>query len=103
MRTATVYLHDKPVAELREISESEYELHYLPKTDGKSISLTIPFSQTPHKFSKFPPFFEGLLPEGAQLQALLRQYKIDEKDYFSQLMAVGGELVGAVTVQETNN
>ena len=34
------------------------------------------------------------------LDGLLRQRKIDKDDYFSQLLAVGKDLVGAVTVEE---
>ncbi|MDX2346428.1 MAG: HipA N-terminal domain-containing protein [Legionella sp.] len=48
----------------------------------------------------FPGFFEGLLPEGVILEALLRQYKIDENDYFQQLIIVGRNVVGAVTIEE---
>ena len=33
------------------------------------------------------------------LEGLLKQRKIDKSDYFSQLVAVGSDLVGAVTVQ----
>jgi len=51
-------------------------------------------------FDRFPPFFDGLLPEGLLLEGLLRLRKIDKFDYLSQLMAVGSDLVGAVTVQE---
>jgi serine/threonine-protein kinase HipA len=51
-------------------------------------------------FAGFPPFFEGLLPEGEMLEGLLRQRKIDRSDLFSQLVAVGGDTVGAVTVIE---
>jgi serine/threonine-protein kinase HipA len=46
------------------------------------------------------PYFDGLLPEGILLEGLLKQRKIDKYDYFSQLVTVGGDLVGAVTVQE---
>jgi serine/threonine-protein kinase HipA len=54
-----------------------------------------------HKFeyNYFPPFFDGLLPEGIQLEALIRQMKIDKYDYFSQLIQVGKDLVGSVTVE----
>jgi serine/threonine-protein kinase HipA len=31
----------------------------------------------------FPPFLEGLLPEGYNLEALLRALKIDRNDHFS--------------------
>jgi serine/threonine-protein kinase HipA len=51
-------------------------------------------------FDQFPPFFDGLLPEGILLDGLLKQRKIDRYDYFSQLIAVGNDLVGAVTVRE---
>ncbi|MFW5877858.1 MAG: HipA N-terminal domain-containing protein, partial [bacterium] len=44
--------------------------------------------------------FEGLLPEGIQLEGLLKFNKIDRNDLFSQLMAVGDDMVGAVTVKE---
>ena len=51
-------------------------------------------------FNRFTPFFDGLLPEGLLLEGLLRQRKIDKYDYLSQLIAVGNDLVGAVTAQE---
>jgi serine/threonine-protein kinase HipA len=52
------------------------------------------------RFENFPPFFDGLLPEGIQLEGLLKINKIDRKDYLSQLIAVGGDMVGVVTVKE---
>jgi serine/threonine-protein kinase HipA len=101
MRQARVFIQREAVAEFIEHSRHEYELRYLePSADGPEISLTLPRSRSPFRFGEFPAFFEGLLPEGAQLAALLRQYKLDERDYFSQLMIVGGELVGAVTIVE---
>jgi serine/threonine-protein kinase HipA len=60
----------------------------------------MPITLSEYAFDRFPPFFEGLLPEGVMLEGLLKQNKIDKLDYFSQLMAVGGDLVGAVTVKE---
>ena len=51
-------------------------------------------------FDEFPPFFEGLLPEGIQLDALLRQTKIDRNDFFSILLITGKDLVGSVTLEE---
>jgi len=50
-------------------------------------------------YHTFPPFFDGVLPEGLRLEALLRQAKIDRDDLFSQLIAVGRDLVGNVTVE----
>ncbi|MQY80452.1 MAG: toxin HipA, partial [Bacteroidetes bacterium] len=54
------------------------------------------------EFDEFPPFFDGLLPEGFQLEALLKQKKIDRDDLFIQLITVGEDLVGAVTIKESD-
>ena len=60
----------------------------------------MPTTQKVYKFNNFPPFFDGLLPEGIQLEGLLKIKKIDRSDYFSQLIAIGEDTVGAVTVKE---
>ena len=62
--------------------------------------LTMPLSERELRFDGFPPFFEGLLPEGEMLDGLLRQRKIDRGDLFGQLVAVGEDVVGAVTIFE---
>jgi serine/threonine-protein kinase HipA len=77
---------------------ARYELSYDPEYKGAPISLTMPLRSAPYTFRYFPPFFDGLLPEGVQLEALLRSRKIDKDDVFSQLLAVGSDLVGNVTV-----
>ena len=101
MRQARVLMHGRFAGILEEsIYGSEYRFIYSEGYDGPPISLTMPTEQQIHKFSGFPAFFDGLLPEGEMLEGLLRQRKIDRLDYFAQLMAVGGEMVGAVTVQE---
>jgi serine/threonine-protein kinase HipA len=67
---------------------------------GAPVSLTLPLSKAQYRFTSFPAFFEGLLPEGTQLAALLRDRKINRSDLFGQLMACGTDCVGAVTVKE---
>ena len=59
----------------------------------------MPTNQSVYLYDRFPPFFEGLLPEGMMLEGLLRQTKIDRSDYLDQLIAVGEDLVGNVTVE----
>lgn len=59
----------------------------------------MPVRTEPYTYRKFPPFFEGLLPEGYQLEALLKKAKLDRHDYFGQLIQVGADLVGSVTVE----
>lgn len=60
----------------------------------------MPIERKEFQYDRLPSFFEGLLPEGVNLEMLLRTKKIDRYDAFSQLMAVGEDTVGAVTVRE---
>ena len=59
----------------------------------------MPTTQSSYVYERFPPFFEGLLPEGVMLEGLLRQTKLDRSDLMSQLITVGKDLVGNVTVE----
>ncbi len=101
MRRARVFFQGIPAGVLEEIQRgTRYRFAYDPDYDGAPVSLTMPLEDREFDFSSFPPFFEGLLPEGVMLEGLLRQRKIDRGDLFSQLLAVGQEMVGAVTVEE---
>jgi serine/threonine-protein kinase HipA len=100
MRSALVHVHGQPAATLAEAARNrEYALRYNEGYAGRPISLTLPIRSEPYVFDRFPPFFDGLLPEGAQLEALLRVAKVDRNDPMGQLLTVGGDLVGAVTVE----
>ena len=101
MRSAEVLMHGVPSGILEEIEPGKkYRFTYFKKYTGPSIALTMPVDGKEFVFDRFPPFFDGLLPEGPLLEGLLRQCKIDKFDYLSQLITVGNDLVGAVTVQE---
>ena len=101
MRKAKVFVKGIEAGILCEISqETEYSFEYLEDYTGLEVSRTMLPLQQKFTFNKFPPFFEGLLPEGIQLAGLLKMNKIDGNDLFSQLMAVGDELVGAITIKE---
>jgi len=100
MRRARVYIHGIPAGILIEhVKTSHYSFTYLPGYEGEPVSLALPLQHEPYEFTSFPPFFEGLLPEGIMLDGLLRTLKIDRTDCFSQLVAVGGDLPGAVTTE----
>lgn len=100
MRRARVLVHGESAAVIEEVERGRrYRVAYIEDYRGPPISLTLPVRSAPYDFDEFPPFFDGLLPEGVQLEALLRQAKIDARDYFAQIVAVGGDLVGAVTVE----
>ena len=103
MRKAEVSVHGVKAGILREIEKGKkYVFTYDGEYTAAPISLTMPVQQETYEFDGFPPFFEGLLPEGIQLEGLLRLNKIDVHDFFSQLVSVGGDMVGAVTVREVS-
>ena len=99
MREARVYQHGVEAGVLSETQDGGYEFLYDPAYGGSPISLTMPVRPEVYVFNAFPPFFEGLLPEGYQLEALLKKAKLDRDDYFCQLTQVGADLVGSVTVE----
>jgi serine/threonine-protein kinase HipA len=104
MRKAEVFVQNQPAGFLIENDEgtpSKYVFEYLESYDGTPVSLNYPTKQKRYEFDSFPSFFDGLLPEGPQLEALLKQAKLDRRDYFGQLVTVGADLVGAVTVKES--
>jgi len=93
MRKAEIYQQGMLAGILEELGRNGYRFVY-------TISLALPVRETPYEFDKFPPVFEGLLPEGLQLEAMLRKYKIDKKDMFKQLVTVGQDVVGSLTIKE---
>ena len=100
MRRARIYVKGEPAGVLKELGSGRFVFQYSEPYAGPPVSLTMPVAQREFLFDGFPPFFEGLLPEGDMLEGLLRQRKIDRNDLFAQLLAVGGETVGAVTIEE---
>ncbi|TXD81408.1 toxin HipA [Subsaximicrobium wynnwilliamsii] len=103
MRRAIVFVHGKRAGILTELSANDYSFNYDEHYESAAVSLTMPTSHKKYSYKSFPPFFEGLLPEGVMLEGLLRIGKIDKKDYFSQLIATGNDLVGSVTVKLSDN
>ncbi len=101
MRKARVSVKGVEAGILTETKQGkEYLFEYLESYVGPPVSQALPIKVKLYKFKRFPPFFDGLLPEGIQLDGLLKINKIDKDDYFSQLMAVGNDVVGAVTIKE---
>jgi len=101
MRLAKVFVNGREAGLLKELDfNKKYSFEYLQGYSGDPVSITMPKRQTLYEFDSFPPFFDGLLPEGYQLEGLLKIRKIDKNDFFSQLIAVGDDMVGNVTVKE---
>ena len=99
MRKIILKIHNEIAGTLEEQVDG-YKLQYEINYSGSPLSLALPISSKEIIFKDFPPFLDGLLPEGDQLDALLRKYKIDANDYLSQIILVGSDLVGAITVEE---
>lgn len=99
MREARVLQHGLLAGVLRDHEDGQFEFAYLEGYRGPPVSLTMPVRAEPYRYPHFPRFFEGLLPEGFLLQALLKRAKLDASDYFGQLVQVGEDLVGSVTVE----
>ena len=101
MKKAKVFVDGTYAGDLCETRKGkEYHFTYSDSYSGSSVSLTMPTHQKVYVFDRFPPFFEGLLPEGPMLEALLQKAKVDANDLFEQLVRVGGDLVGNVTVEK---
>lgn len=105
LRSADVFMHGVHAGQLREERAADprgdgtrYVFAYDSSYTGPPISLALPVREEPYVFGTFPAFFDGLLPEGYALDALLRARKLDRSDAMGQLLAVGADLVGAVTV-----
>ena len=97
---AIIRQHGIPAGHLAEVPSGGWSFTYTPGYAGPPVSLTLPVRDEPWHFADFPPFLEGLLPEGPQLEAILRMHKIDRGDCFRQLMVVGQDVVGSLTVEE---
>ena len=101
-RRAEVCQFGKLAGCLEELPDGSWRFAYLHGYAGMPVSLTLPVRCEPYHFKKFPSIFDGLLPEGLQLEALLRKHKIDRNDCFRQLMLVGEDMVGSLTVREVD-
>jgi len=73
MRKAKIYVKGVEAGTLTELLQGkDYLFEYLDGYEGLEISRTMPRNVKVYKFDKFPPFFDGLLPEGIQLDGLLK-------------------------------
>lgn len=99
MKLAHIYQQSQLAGILEARDDGSYRFTYDPAFHGEPVSLTMPTSQRIWEFPSFPAPFEGLLPEGVQLDALLRLRKLDRHDLFGQLLAVGNDVVGSLRIE----
>ena len=98
MKLARIYQQNQLAGLLEARDDGTYRFTYDAAFHGEPVSLTMPISQQVWEFPRFPAPFEGLLPEGVQLDALLRLRKLDQNDLFGQLLAVGRDVVGSLRI-----
>jgi serine/threonine-protein kinase HipA len=99
MKLAHIYQQSQLAGLLEAREDGTYRFTYDSAFHGEPVSLTMPTSQRVWEFSRFPAPLEGLLPEGVQLDALLRLRKLDSSDLFGQLLAVGRDVVGSLRIE----
>lgn len=100
MKAARIFQKDQIAGLLESLDTGGYRFTYEEGYQGEPVSLTMPTKTRVWDFERFPAPFEGLLPEGVQLDALLRQRKLDKGDLFGQLIAVGRDVVGSLKIVE---
>lgn len=72
----------------------QYESSYL----GQPVFLGWDLAKSQREWNTFPAAFDSLLPEGVLLDQLLIKRKLDRGDKWGQLIAVGLDLTGFVSV-----
>lgn len=100
---AEVFFNDTKVGHLSKEKDHfkfEYDEAFFNSEDSFPISRSFPLTQKAFISKKLFPFFEGLVAEGWLLKLQSQSLKIDEKDYFSMLLANGEDLIGGVKVKK---
>lgn len=77
-----------------------YRFVYRPEYTGPPVFLNLPVQLREKQWDRFPPSFDALLPEGVLLDQLLATAKLDRQDKWGQLAAVGGDVIGMLSLFE---
>ena len=103
MRSARILYKNEEAGILSQLDDGSfifiYHENWIADSSKAAISLTFPkvkktFS-SPHLF----PFFFNMLPEGTNKQTVCFNFRIDENDFFSILMATAeNDTIGVVRV-----
>lgn len=106
-KSGIVYFNDEIVGIISKINNEylfQYDDNYFNDSTKKSISLTLPKTTQVYKSDELFPFFFNMLSEGVNKTLQCRQYKIDENDYFSLLLEIGGkDVIGGVSIKKVED
>ena len=75
-----------------------YAEEWLAGDRSPALSCSLPKRREPFRRRLCRPFFEGLLPEGAQREAVARVLGVSPDNEFGLLERLGGEVAGALTL-----
>jgi len=104
MRQALVFRNGELAGTLIESDRNNYifryDDQYYADTTKASISLTLPKTKQEYQSNYLFPFFYNMLSEGVNKKLQCQQLKIDEEDYFGQLIVTAQfDTIGAITVK----
>lgn len=91
-----VFLSDRRIGVLHDRA-GNLEFVYEPGVTVP-LSVNLPVRTEPYDNASCRAFFDNLLPEGSWRQAICRQLRIDERNDFQLLVALGAECAGAVAL-----
>jgi serine/threonine-protein kinase HipA len=77
----------------------QYNENYIERAGAAPVSLTLPFTTTPHLSRAMLPFFDGLIPEGWLLNITVKNWKLDPRDRMGLLLTACKDCIGAVSVE----
>ena len=104
MRSADVFLFNRPAGRLVESDGGGYEFRYgadyLARPDALPLSFTLPLRAEPFRSRFLFSFFDGLIPEGWLLDVARTSWKLDPRDRMGLLLACCRDCIGAASVRE---
>lgn len=106
MKAGAVYIDDTLVGQIREEITGysfTYDANYLKSNKAEPISLTLPLTTEPYYSKVMIPFFDGLIPEGWLLDIAEKNWKINQRDRMSLLLACCKDCIGRVSIIPINN
>ena len=100
-RTAYIYVRNVFAGVLAETDYGysfAYDEEYLQSENATAVSLTLPLTENKYRAKTLFPFFDGLIPEGWLLNIAENNWKINQRDRMSLLLACCKDCIGAVSV-----
>lgn len=102
-RACYVYINDIFAGILKEVDYGysfQYDSEYLKIEDYPAVSLTLPKKSEEYISKNLFAFFDGLIPEGWLLNAVTKNWKINQNDRFGLLLVTCKDPIGNVSISE---